>query len=153
MYRISFICLGNICRSPMAELVTKDILAKRGSLDEYLIDSAATSDEEVGNRVYPPVAALLNKKGIDCSRKRAQQLTAADGDKFDLFVCMDESNIRRAESILGSKNAHKCVKLLSFCGESGDVSDPWYTRDFETCYRDVLRGVTAMLAELDNRKK
>lgn len=152
MKRIMFVCLGNICRSPMAELVAKDILAKQGRANDYLIESAATTDYESGNPVYPPVASLLTKKGIDCSGKRSRLLTAAHGDKFDLIVCMDDGNIRDAKNILGAANAHKCVKLLSFCGENGNVSDPWYTRDFDTCYRDILRGVTAMFAELDSRK-
>lgn len=145
MYRIMFVCLGNICRSPMAESVCKDMLEKEGRAHRFVVQSSATSDEEIGNPVYPPVASLLRGKGIDCSKKRAVQLTAADGDIYDVIVCMDDSNVRNAKRILGEKNSYKCVKLMSYVGSSADVSDPWYTRDFQTCYNDVCRGVRALL--------
>lgn len=152
MFKIMFVCHGNICRSPMAEFVALDLVRKQGRENEFLIRSAAVSSEEIcgdiGNPVYPPVKDLLSKYGIDCRAKRATLLMPGDADCYDLFVCMDDGNVRRAVNILGSAYAHKCVKLLSFCDESGDVSDPWYTRDFKACYRDVLRGVTAMLARL-----
>ena len=148
MRKIIFVCLGNICRSPMAELVCKDMLDKRGLGDEFEISSAGTSDEEEGNPVYPPVARLLTGKGIDCTRKRARQLTAADGDNCDLLVCMDDGNLRAAKRIVGERNAHKCVKLMSYTGADSSVADPWYTRDFQTCYDDVSRGLAAMLDTL-----
>lgn len=133
----------------MAEFVCKDILRKSGRENEFEIESGAVSSEEiwggVGNPVYPPAADILRKNGIDCTGKRARKLTESDGDKFDLFVCMDESNLRGAKRILGEKNARKCVKLMSYRDSIDDVSDPWYTRDFDTCYNDIVRGVTAML--------
>ena len=152
MVKIMFVCHGNICRSPMAEFVCKDLLQKQGRQAEFTVASSAVSREEirgdVGHPVYPPVASLLRRKGIGCEGKRAVQLTRLDGPRYDYFVCMDENNLRGALRILGEAQQKKCVKLLSFCDSDEDVSDPWYTRDFETCYNDVLRGVQAMLRRL-----
>lgn len=153
MVRVSFVCHGNICRSPLAEFLFKDMLKKSGRSAEFSVSSCAVSDEEiwgsVGNPVYPPVKKLLAAKGIDCSGKRAVLLTRADGEKYDWFLCMDDSNVRRAKSILGEKNGEKCVKLLSFTGENGNVADPWYTRDFQAAYDDIERGLRAFLCYLD----
>lgn len=141
MIKIMFVCHGNICRSPMAEFLMKDMVKKAGREKDFLIESSAVSAEEiwgdVGNPVYRPVQALLAKQGISCDGKRATQLMFSDGDKYDLFLCMDDSNLRRAKSILGAKNAQKCKKMLSVIDESGDVADPWYTRDFEQSYREI----------------
>lgn len=147
-----FVCLGNICRSPMAEFLLKDAVQKSGRAAEFYIESSAVSDENVWNGVgapvYPNVKTLLNGLGIDCSEKRAQVLTAKHGEEFDLLLCMDDANVRRAQRIVGAKNADKCKKLLSFAGESGDVADPWYTRDFQTAYRDIMRGIEGLLRTL-----
>lgn len=152
MYKIMFVCLGNICRSPLAELVFQDMVNKAGRANEFIIRSSATSDENVwrgvGAPVYPPVCALLEEKGISCAGKRAQVLTEADGDTFDLLLCMDDSNVRNAKRIVGAKNAHKCKKLLSYAGETGDVADPWYTRDFHAAYADIKRGLEGLLKNL-----
>ena len=152
-YKIMFVCLGNICRSPMAELVMKDLARKQGRENDFIIESSATSDENVyngvGARVYPPIRELLEKKGISTDGKRAQVLEKAHGDRFDLFLCMDDNNVRNARRILGEKHADKCKKLLSFAGENASVADPWYTRDFEKAYDDVYRGVTALLDSLE----
>ncbi len=152
MYKIMFVCLGNICRSPMAELVCKDMLKKAGREGEFFISSAATSSENVwdgvGAPVYGPIKKLLESKGISCAGKRAQVLTQADGDKYDLFLCMDESNVRNVKRILGERHAQKCKKLLSYAGESGDVADPWYTRDFQKAYDDIYRGLQGLLKTL-----
>lgn len=147
MVRIMFVCLGNICRSPMAEYMFKRKLTERG-IKNVEVASAATSDEEVGNPVYPPAKALLKSKGIDCSEKRARQLKRSDGDKFDLFICMDSRNVRHAKAILGEAHADKCVKMLSFVRSDADVADPWYTGDFETCYDDIERGLNALMETL-----
>ena len=151
MIRVTFVCHGNICRSPMAEFLMKDKLEKLGIANEFFVSSHAVSDEEiwngVGNPVYPPVKRLLSGLGISCEQKRATLLTAADGEKYDWFLCMDESNVRRAKRILGEKHAEKCVKLLSFVG-GGDVADPWYSRDFEAAYRDISRGIDGFLGNL-----
>lgn len=151
-YRIMFVCLGNICRSPMAELLLKDMVKKQGREKEFIIESSATSDENVFNGVGAPVyyhtRTLLESKGISCTGKRAQVLTKVHGDKFDLFLCMDGANVRNATRILGEKNAHKIKKLLAYAGEDGDVADPWYTRDFQRSYDDVKRGLEGLLSSL-----
>ncbi len=151
MYRIMFVCLGNICRSPMAELLFKDMVKKAGREEEFYIESAGTASDNVRNGVgapvYPPMRALLEGKGISCAGKRAQVLTEAHGEQFDTFLCMDDNNVRNAARILG-KNGYKCKKLLSLVGESGNVADPWYTGDFSTAYEDVLRGLKGLLESL-----
>ena len=150
--KIMFVCLGNICRSPMAELLFKDMVKKAGREEEFEIASSATASDNVyrgkGAPVYPPVKALLEEMGISCAEKRAQVLTSAHGEYYDLFLCMDDNNVRNASRILGEKNAFKCKKLLSYAGESGDVADPWYTRDFSIAYRDIVRGLQAVLAQV-----
>ncbi len=151
MTKILFVCLGNICRSPMAELVCKNMLKKAGREGEFLVASSATAPDNVyngvGAPVYPPIRSLLESKGISCEGKRAQVLTYEQGEEYDLIICMDDSNMRNASRILG-KNAHKCRKLLSYVGESGNVADPWYTRDFEAAYRDIYRGVEGLLKSI-----
>ena len=136
----------------MAEYLCKDILQKQGRSAQFHVASCAVSDEEVwngiGNPVYPPVKKLLLEKGISCEGKRAVVLTETDGDKYDLFLCMDDSNLRRAKRILGSKYADKCKKLLSYAGESGDVADPWYTRNFQAAYEDIMKGIAGLLESL-----
>ena len=148
-----FVCLGNICRSPMAELLLKDMVKKEGREGDFIIESSATAHENVVNGVGAPVyyhiRTLLESKGISCVEKRAQVLKREHGDRFDLFLCMDDNNVKNARRILGEKNADKCKKLLSFAGENASVADPWYTRDFETAYKDVYRGVTALLDSLE----
>ena len=152
MYKIMFVCLGNICRSPMAQQKLKHMVEKMGRKHEFEIASSATSDENVWNGVgapvYGPIKTLLERKGISCAGKRAQVLKKTDGEYYDLFLCMDDNNVRNAQRILGEKNAHKCKKLLSYAGETGDVADPWYTRDFETAYEDIQRGLDGLLDSL-----
>lgn len=132
----------------MAEYLCKALVEKAGRAAEFEIASHAVSAEELGEPIYPPVKSLLAELGVSCGEKRAQKLTAADGEYYDLLLCMDDSNVWRAQRIVGERNAHKCKKLLSFAGESGDVADPWYTRDFEAAYRDILRGVQGILKSL-----
>ena len=149
MYKIMFVCHGNICRSPMAEFMLKDLVSKQGKAEEFFIESSAVSTEEIwngiGNPVYPPAKAELKKHGIDCAGKRARLLTEADGGYYDLLLCMDESNLRRAKRIVGEKNAEKCKKLLFFAGTDEDVADPWYTGNFDLTYRDIARGLEGLL--------
>ena len=148
--RILFVCYGNICRSPMAEAILRDMANKRGI--PLTVASAATSDEEiiggVGNPVYPPARAELAKHGLSLPGKRAVQLTRADAEKWDLFIGMDSGNIRSMHRILGPAAAGKIHRLLEFAGRDADVADPWYTGDFETTYRDVLRGCEGLLGEI-----
>ena len=147
-----FVCHGNICRSPMAEYLFKDMLKKAGREREFFVQSCAVSHETVwngvGEPIYPPAKALLNGLGIACDEKRSQVMEEKDGETFDIFLCMDDSNVARAKRILG-KNGGKCRKLLSFAGSNADVADPWYTRDFQATYRDVMKGLAAFLEEYD----
>ena len=147
MIRILFICHGNICRSPMAEFVMKELVRERGLEDRFEIRSCATSTEEiwngVGNPVYPPAKRELARHGIDCAGKRAVQLTPEDYNRYDYLICMDRNNVRNAVRITGRGEKYRL--LLEYAGESRDVADPWYTGDFERTYEDVLKGCTALL--------
>ncbi len=144
MLKILFVCHGNICRSPMAEYIMRDMLEKRGIAD-VVTASAATSTEELGNRVHRGTAEILNRLGIDCSAKRARQITMADYADYDLLIGMDSENIRNMTRYWGDKQ-HKIHKLLDFAERRNeDVSDPWYTHDFERAYRDIKQGCEGLL--------
>ncbi len=145
MIKILFVCHGNICRSPMAEFVMKDLVHKEGLDDYFYIESCAVSREEIGNSVYPPVTKLLNGLGIDCSAKKARVMTSLDYGKFDYIIAMDESNLYGIKRIVGEDLEHKVHLLLEYTKENRDVRDPWYTRNFDETYRDVLNGCTALL--------
>lgn len=149
MIKILFVCHGNICRSPMAEFVMKDMVKKRGLADEFYIASAATSTEEIwgdrGNPVYPPARKELAKHGLSCDGKYAVQLKREDYAKYDYLIGMDSANIRNMERMCGGDPEGKIYRLLSFAGSSRDVADPWYTRDFKTTYNDVVEGCGALL--------
>lgn len=149
MIKILFICHGNICRSPMAEFVMKDLAERAGITDQLYIASAATSTEEIwngmGNPVYPPAKAKLGEQGIDCEGKRAVQLTRADYGKYDYLIGMDSTNIRNMFRMLGGDPEGKVYKLLSFAGSDRDIADPWYTGDFDATYADVTEGCTGLL--------
>ncbi len=142
MIKIMFVCHGNICRSPMAEFVMKD-LVKESSLDFY-IASSATSREEIGNDVHYGTKRKLREVGIPFGPREAIQLTAKDYKNYDYIIGMDTMNIRNIFRIIGSDPQEKVYKLLDFCG-GGDVADPWYTGDFDVTYRDVVRGCKALL--------
>lgn len=152
MIKIMFVCHGNICRSPMAEFVLKDMVKKAGRENEFVIASSATSTEEiwggVGNPVYPPARDELKKHGISCEGKRAVQVKKSDYENYDYLICMDENNMRNIRRIISSDPENKTVKLLSFTGENRNVADPWYSGDFETCYRDIYNGCKALLEKL-----
>ena len=146
MTRILFICHGNICRSPMAEFVMKDLVKKAGLEAKFHIESAATSTEEIGNPVYLPARRKLAEHGIDCTGKTAQQLRNSDYDAFDLLIGMDRANLRNMHRICGGNSAGKLHLLMDYTDHPGDVADPWYTDDFETTWRDVLAGCRGLLA-------
>lgn len=152
MVKVLFICLGNICRSPMSEFVLKDLVTQRGIADFFFIQSAATSEEEIyhgiGNPVYPPARAEMAKHGIDCGAKCAVQLTRKDYDKFDYLIGMDENNIRQIERITGQKGV-KIKRLLEYAGRNASISDPWYTRRFDVTFQDVMEGCQVFLAYLE----
>lgn len=150
MKRILFICHGNICRSPMAEFVMKDIVAKAGRSAEFHIESAATSTEEIGNGVYPPARRKLAENGISCAGKTARQITRKDYQQYDLLIGMDDWNMRNMTRMLGPDTEGKLYKLMNFTHRPGDVADPWYTGDFEATWRDVTEGCNALLKWIDN---
>lgn len=148
MKKIMFVCHGNICRSPMAEFIFKDIVKKAGKEDIFFIASSATSNETVwlgqGSRVYPPAKAELSSHGISCDGKLSVQLTATDYEKYDLFVGMDSANIRNMHRIFGNDPERKIHKLMDYTEKGGDVADPWYTDRFDIAYRDILEGCTCL---------
>ena len=152
MTRILFVCHGNICRSPMAEFIMKDLVEKAGLSNQFQISSAATSTEEIwngiGNPVYPPARQKLAEHNISCEGKRAVQLQRSDYVKYDYLIGMDSTNIRNMHRMLGGDPEGKIAKLLSFAGSDRDISDPWYTGDFETTYRDVIEGCESLLEQL-----
>ena len=147
MTRILYVCHGNICRSPMAEFVMKTLVRSRGLEDEYHIESAAVSDEETGNPIYPPAKRCLTQHGVHFDNsKTARKITPADYARFDRIICMDASNLRLIRRIIPSDPDGKVHLLMSYTGRSRDVADPWYTGDFETTFQDILEGCEAMLA-------
>lgn len=145
MINILFVCHGNICRSPLAEFLMRDLITKRGLADSFYIASAATSTEEIGNHVYPPVRRILEKRGIDCGSKTARRVTATDYEKFDYLICMDSANVRNLTAIVGRDSENKIKKLLDFTDLPRDVADPWYSGDFSTAERDIELGCEALL--------
>ena len=155
MIKVLFICHGNICRSPMAEFVLKDMVKKRGIAHQFEISSAATSTEEiwngVGNPVYPPAREELAKHGISCKGKRAVQLKASDYKYYDYLIGMDTMNMRNMERMTGEKEGGKMRLLLTYAGEERSVRDPWYTGAFDETYRDVVAGCTAFLEYLEKK--
>ena len=150
--RIMFVCHGNICRSPMAELVFKRMIKERGLEDRFFVSSSATSTEEIfngiGNPVYPPAYAELKKHGICADGKRAVQLKREDADNYDMFIGMDSHNIRNMKIMLGEAAEGKISKLLDYTDRGGDVADPWYTNKFDVTYKDVCDGCEALLEYL-----
>lgn len=148
MYKILFVCHGNICRSPMAEFVMKDIVKKAGRSDEFYIASCATSTEEIGNPVHHGTRRKLAEVGISCDGKRAVQLTKSDYNKYDYIIAMDEMNIRNIMRIIKSDPEGKVSLLLSHAGMSGSIADPWYTGNFDDTYRDVLLGCKSLFNEI-----
>lgn len=149
MKRILFVCHGNICRSPMAEYVLKDMVRKREIEDRFVIDSAATSREEIGNPVYPPARRKLAEKGVPCGGHRAWQMTKRDYDDFDMIICMDYNNIRNIKRITGGDPDSKISMLLEYTDRAGDeVADPWYTGNFDATWRDVVDGCEGLLETL-----
>ncbi len=152
MTRILFVCHGNICRSPMAEFIFKDMVEKQGRAKEFFVASCATSTEEIwngiGNPVYPPAKAELAKHGISCEGKRAVQLRKTDYVNYDLLIAMDSNNLRNIHRMLGGDPQQKVRKLMDYTPRGGDVADPWYTDRFDIAYRDIEEGCRCLLEQL-----
>lgn len=148
MIKILFVCHGSICRSPMAEFVMKDLVQKAGLDGGFVIDSAATSTEEIGNPVYPPARRKLAEHGIGCAGHAARQMQRADYSRYDLLIGMDQENLYNMRRICGGDPEGKIHLLLDYTARPGSVADPWYTGDFERTWQDVLEGCRALLARL-----
>lgn len=153
MVKILFVCHGNICRSPMAEFMFKDMVEKAGVADRFYIDSAATSSEEAGNPVYPPARRKLAEHGIGCAGHAAHKMTLAEYESYDYVVCMDGANLRNLRRMTGGDPEGKISLVLDHApGRAGEeVADPWYTGDFEATWRDLSEGLAGLLAELTEK--
>ena len=148
MIKIMFVCHGNICRRPMAELNMKKIVKDNNMENLFHIESSATSTEEIGNPVYPPAGRILAEHGISCSGKFARQMTFADYKNFDYIIAMDYNNLRNIDRIIGSDTDNKVHLLMYYTGNQRSVSDPWYTRDFQTAYDDINEGCKALFSHI-----
>ena len=148
MIKILFVCHGNICRSPMAEFVMKDLLNKKGIAGQFEIASAATSTEEIGNPIYPPAKRKLKEHGISCEGKTARQMTKKDYAYYDYIIAMDRLNLRNMTRFVGSDPDNKISLLMDFTNHPGDVADPWYTGDFDATLNDVNGGCIGILKKL-----
>ena len=153
MVKILFVCLGNICRSPMAEVAMKDLVRREGIANVFEIASAATSDEELGNPVYPPARRKLAEQGISCDGKTARQITKADYDRYDYIIGMDHSNMRNMQRAFGGDPAGKLSMLLDYTDRPGQVADPWYTGNFDATWQDVSEGCRGLLEKLRREGK
>ena len=141
MIKVLFVCHGNICRSPMAEFLFKDYVKKRNVESLFHIESAATSSEEIGNPIHYGTKKILNALGIDCSSKRARKIRQEDYETYDFIIGMDQYNISNLERFFGNKN--KIYSLLEFANVNRDISDPWYTGNFQKTYEDICIGLEA----------
>ena len=148
MIKILFVCHGNICRSPMAEFVMKDMVEKHGIAKDFYIASAATSTEEIGNGVHYGTRKKLAEFGISTDGKRAVQLKKSDYDKYDYIIGMDSWNVRNMKRMLPEDKDNKLHLLLDFSANPRDIADPWYTGDFDTTYDDILEGCTALMNKI-----
>lgn len=157
MIRVLFICHGNICRSPMAEFIFKNMVKEAGLAERFVIASAATSSEEVwgdiGNPVYPPAREELSRHGISCAGKRAVQMRKDDYPKYDYILGMEYRNIRNIDRIIGADPEQKVHRLLDYSENPRDIADPWYTGNFKRTYEDIIEGCEAFLAWLYANKQ
>ena len=152
MIKILFVCHGNICRSPMAEMVFKDMIRRRHVEAQFCVNSAATSREEIGNRVHHGTRRKLAEVGIPCEDHRAVQMTRRDYEEYDYLIAMDSWNLRNIRRIIGEDTAGKVHLLLDFTERKGeDIADPWYTGNFDVTYRDVCEGCEGFLSYLQSR--
>lgn len=145
MIKIMFVCHGNICRSPMAEFIFKNMVENKGMLNEFYIASSATSTEEIGNSVYPPTRRKLMEHNISCEGKHSVQFRKDDYEKYDYIVAMDQRNITNIIRIINEDSDKKVYKLLDFSNNSKDIADPWYSGDFDTTYDEICEGCKKLL--------
>ena len=148
MTHILFVCHGNICRSPMAEFIMKDLIRKAGCEKEITVDSVAATTEEIGHDMYPPAKRMLTKKSTPLTPRRARLITKEDYERADYIVCMDEENLYDLSRLTRSDPEKKVSLLLSWAGRRGEVADPWYTGDFEKTYDDLVEGCHALLEKV-----
>ena len=153
MIKILFVCHGNICRSPMAEFIMKDLVWQQGMEDRFYIASAATSLEEIGNPVYPPARRKLAEHGLSCTGKTARRMERRDYQEYDYLIGMEQFNLRNMMRIIGDDPEKKVSRLLDFADRPRDIDDPWYTGDFETAYREILEGCEALLKHIMRNHK
>ena len=149
MTKILFVCLGNICRSPMAEFLMKDLVQKAGLSEQFLIESAGTS--RAGGPVYPPAQQKLAEHGISCKGKVSRQLKKSDYEDFDFSIGMDYGNLRSMRRICGDDPAGKMHLLLDYTDHPRDIADPWYTDDFNTAWKDIEVGCRSLLEKLQQK--
>ena len=149
MKKILFICHGNICRSPMAEIIFNDIVRKNKKQKDYYVRSAATSTEELGNPVYPPARKVLAQNGLSCEGKYSVRVTKEDYNNFDMLICMDRNNIRNLKYIIGDDTENKVSLLMDYTNSPGDVADPWYSGNFDLTYNDIKEGCLKLFEYLN----
>lgn len=146
--KILFVCLGNICRSPMAEFIFKNMVNNKGMSDKFMIKSAATSYEEIGNDIYYAAKEKLIQRKIPFTKREAVRITPEDYQYYDFIIGMEESNIKNIKRIVGEDSEHKISKLLDYSDNPRDIADPWYTRNFELAYCEIVEGCSGLLKYL-----
>ena len=153
MIKVLFVCLGNICRSPMAEFIFKDMVKKNGIEKQFYLESSATSYEEIGNDMYYYAKEKLDEMGIPYKKRKATRIEKEDYKKYDYIIGMEERNIQNIIRIVGNDKENKICKLLDFSKKPRDIADPWYTGNFTVTYNDIVEGCTAFLNYLKEKNE